>query len=103
MTINADKFTPIDKTFITTGELRPVKGTPFDFRKPATIGSRITNQDDQLKFGLGYDHNWVINKPPGRFAAVAKAHESLHVGTSHADALASSLRWVSAALSRLIG
>jgi aldose 1-epimerase len=75
LTIKADKFTPIDKTFITTGELRPVKGTPFDFQKAATIGSRITNQDEQLKFGLGYDHNWVINKPPGKLAAVAKVHD----------------------------
>ena len=75
LTIKADKFTPIDKTFIPTGELRPVKGTPFDFQRAATIGSRITNQDEQLKFGLGYDHNWVINKPPGKLALVAKVHE----------------------------
>jgi len=75
LTIKADKFTPIGKTFIPTGELRPVKGTAFDFQKAATIGSRITNQDEQLKFGLGYDHNWVINKPPGKLAVVAKVHE----------------------------
>jgi aldose 1-epimerase len=75
LTIKADKFTPIDNTFIPTGELRPVKGTVFDFQKPATIGSRITNQDEQLKFGLGYDHNWVIKKPPGKLAVIAKVHE----------------------------
>jgi aldose 1-epimerase len=75
LTIKADKFTPIDKTFIPTGELRPVKGTAFDFQKPAPIGSRIANQDEQLKFGLGYDHNWVINKPPGKLAVVAKVHD----------------------------
>jgi aldose 1-epimerase len=75
LTIKADKFTPIDKNFITTGEIRPVKGTPFDFRKAAAIGSRIAHHDEQLKFGLGYDHNWVINKPPGRLAVIAKVHE----------------------------
>ena len=52
-----------------------MKGTPFDFRKPTAIGSRITNQDEQLKFGLGYDHNWVINKPPWKLAVVAKVYE----------------------------
>jgi aldose 1-epimerase len=61
--INADKFTPVDKDLITTGELKPVDGTPFDFRKPVAIGARINDPDPQLQFGPGYDHNWVINKP----------------------------------------
>ena len=59
--IAADKFTPVDKGLIPTGELRPVAGTPFDFRKPSAIGSRIADHDEQLKFGQGYDHNWVLN------------------------------------------
>jgi aldose 1-epimerase len=61
--INADKFTPVDSTLIPTGELRPVDGTPFDFRTPTAIGARIGQDDEQLKFGNGYDHNWIINGP----------------------------------------
>ena len=64
--INADRFTPVDKNLIPTGELRPVAGTPFDFRKPTKIGARIHQNNEQLIFGKGYDHNWVINrKGPG--------------------------------------
>jgi aldose 1-epimerase len=59
--INADRFTPINPTLIPTGELRPVGGTPFDFRKPAAIGVRINDDNEQLKFGKGYDHNFVLN------------------------------------------
>jgi aldose 1-epimerase len=73
--IHADKFTPVDSTLIPTGELRPVAGTPFDFRKPALIGARIEDNDAQLKFGGGYDHNWVLNKPAGRLEVVARATE----------------------------
>ena len=61
LTLGADKFTPVDKGLIPTGELRPVAGTAFDFRKPMVIGARIENDDEQLKFGHGYDHNWVLN------------------------------------------
>ncbi|HWX92857.1 MAG TPA: aldose epimerase family protein [Terriglobales bacterium] len=61
LTLNADRFTPVDQTLIPTGELRPVKGTPFDFTKPAAIGSRIDQDDEQIKFGKGYDHNWALN------------------------------------------
>jgi aldose 1-epimerase len=60
--LNADKFTPVDSTLIPTGELRPVDGSPFDFRKPTAIGARIEAQDEQLLFGKGYDHNFVLNK-----------------------------------------
>lgn len=60
--IQADQFTPVDSGLIPLGELRPVKGTPFDFTKPALIGSRINVDDEQLKNGKGYDHNWVLNK-----------------------------------------
>ena len=70
--INADKFTPVDKALIPTGELKPVEGTPFDFRKPTAIGARINAADEQIKFGNGYDHNWVINKPPGKLGLVAR-------------------------------
>jgi aldose 1-epimerase len=62
LTINADAFTPVDETFMTTGEIAPVEGTPMDFRSPTTIGERIDNYDyEQLKNGDGYDHNWVLN------------------------------------------
>ena len=60
--INADSFTPVDDTFMTTGEILTVEGTPMDFRTPTSIGDRIDNYEyDQLKFGDGYDHNWVLN------------------------------------------
>jgi aldose 1-epimerase len=62
VTIHADKFTPVDGGLIPTGELRPVTGTPFDFSTPHTVGERINNDDEQLKLGGGYDHNWVVNK-----------------------------------------
>ncbi len=61
LTLNADSFTPIDQGSIPTGEIRSVQGTPMDFRKPATVGARIHSNYDQLRFGNGYDHNWVIN------------------------------------------
>jgi len=70
--INADKFTPVDSTLIPTGELRPVEGTPLDFRKPTPIGARIGQDDEQIKFGGGYDHNFVINKPMGELGLMAR-------------------------------
>jgi aldose 1-epimerase len=63
LTINADSFTPVDATLIPTGELHPVAGTPFDFRKATAIGARIDSDDEQLRLGRGYDHNWVLAKP----------------------------------------
>ncbi len=62
ITLHAAKFTPVDSTLITTGELKDVEKTPFDFRKPTTIGARINDDDMQLKYGKGYDHNWVIDR-----------------------------------------
>jgi len=59
--IAADRFTPVDNGQIPTGELRAVAGTPFDFRKPTVIGARIEQDDEQLKIGHGYDHNWILN------------------------------------------
>ncbi|TFF34460.1 aldose epimerase family protein [Mucilaginibacter psychrotolerans] len=60
--INADAFTPVNKTLIPTGELKPVKGTPFDFLTAKTIGKDINVTDEQLANGKGYDHNFVLNK-----------------------------------------
>jgi aldose 1-epimerase len=62
LTINADRFTPVDTTLIPTGELAPVAGTPFDFRQPTPIGARIAAEHEQLRNGTGYDHNWVLNR-----------------------------------------
>jgi aldose 1-epimerase len=59
--IAADRFTPVDSTLIPTGELRSVAGTPLDFRKPTPIGARINENHEQLRFGHGYDHNFVLN------------------------------------------
>lgn len=60
--VNADNYTPVDSTFMTTGEIVTVKDTPMDFTTPKTIGQDITNFDFvQLKNGNGYDHNWVLN------------------------------------------
>ena len=59
--INADAFTPIDSTFMTTGEIRKVDGTPFDFRKAKLLGKDIDADDEQLRNGLGYDHNMVLS------------------------------------------
>ena len=72
--INADYYTPIDETSIPLGILEPVAGSPFDFRKPHTIGSRIDEDHLQLQHGHGYDHNFVLNKSVGEklgFAASA--------------------------------
>jgi len=63
--INADKFTPVAKGLIPTGQLRDVAGTPMDFRTPTAIGSRIDQSDEQLALGPGYDHNWVLNDCDG--------------------------------------
>ena len=76
--INADHFTPVDVTLIPTGELAPVEGTPFNFRKPFRIGERINDDHIQLKYGGGYDHNYALNKnASGRtFAARVKGDET---------------------------
>lgn len=60
LTLKADRFNPTDATNIPTGELRPVAGTPFDFRQPTAIGQRIDLANEQLKVGQGYDHNYVL-------------------------------------------
>ncbi|MFT4547474.1 MAG: aldose 1-epimerase [Verrucomicrobiales bacterium] len=74
--INADRYTPTDATAIPTGELAPVKGTPFDFTTSHKIGERIEADHEQIKFGKGYDHNWVINQPkPGVLTLAAHVFE----------------------------
>jgi aldose 1-epimerase len=74
--IKADRFTPIDATSIPTGELRSVKGTPFDFTNSTAIGARIDQDDQQLKLGRGYDHNWMLNNgTPGSLFLAAQAYD----------------------------
>jgi len=76
VTIHADTFTPVDANMIPTGELRPVKGTPLDFTKPTSIGARINSDDEQIKLGGGYDHNWVVNQAtPGQLTHAATVTE----------------------------
>jgi aldose 1-epimerase len=75
--INADKYTPVDTTLIPTGKNELVTGTPFDFRKAITIGSRINETDQQLKNGVGYDHNYVLNNASGiKTAAIVTGDKS---------------------------
>ena len=75
-TINADFYVPIDENSIPTGEIRSVKGTPFDFTTPHTVGERIDADDEQIKHGAGYDHCFVLNKQePGELSFAAKIVE----------------------------
>ncbi len=62
LTINADNTTPVDSTLIPTGEIISIKGTPMDFTVPTAIGERADADFQQLKYGKGYDHNWVLNR-----------------------------------------
>jgi aldose 1-epimerase len=73
--LNADYFTPVDAGLIPTGELRPVKGTPFDFTEPTPIGARIEQDDEQLRYGRGYDHNFVLRGGGGSLAEAAEVYE----------------------------
>lgn len=75
--INADRFTPVNKNLIPTGELRPVKGTPLDFTKSVPIGSRIKDSYEQMVLANGYDHNFVINRHGSELALAARVHEPL--------------------------
>lgn len=75
VTIHADRFTPVNANLIPTGELRSVKGTPFDFRQPTRVGKRIDQDEEQLKFGSGYDHNFVLNGGANGPALAARAHD----------------------------
>ncbi len=73
--IKANYFTPIDSEFIPTGEIRSVKGTPMDFRKPTVVGSRIHDNYRQLKNGRGYDHNFVLDNYNGKVREVATVYD----------------------------
>lgn len=73
--INSDKITPVNKDLIPTGDYASVEGTPLDFRTPTAIGARIDSPDQQLQFGSGYDHNWVINKPANHLGLQARAYD----------------------------
>ena len=73
--INADRFTPVDKYLIPTGELKPVKGTPFDFTTAKKIGADIDAKDEQLTLGHGYDHNFVINRKGAGLTLAARVYE----------------------------
>ena len=75
LTLNAKTFTPVDKGLIPTGELRAVKGTVMDFTRPTPIGARIEAKDEQLQFGGGYDHGWVLNKSDKEMTRAARLYE----------------------------
>ena len=77
LTIHGERFTPINAVSIPLGELRPVKGTPFDFTQATRIGQRIDDDDQQLKNGKGYDHNFVLDNymPGGATRVIARAEE----------------------------
>jgi aldose 1-epimerase len=74
--IDADKFTPVNSTLIPTGQLAPVAGTPFDFTSPHGIGERISADNEQLKLGHGYDHNWVLRGTMGELHPAAQVYDS---------------------------
>lgn len=73
--INANEITTVDSKLIPTGAFTDVTGTPFDFRKPTAIGARINDPNTILQYGPGYDDNWVINKPLGKFGLMARVVE----------------------------
>ena len=75
MQLLASKFTPVDGGLIPTSELKGVAGTPFDFTKPEAIGARINAEDEQLKLGKGYDHNWVLDSGGGALSPAARVTE----------------------------
>jgi aldose 1-epimerase len=73
--LDSDLYTPVDATLIPTGKLDPVRGTPFDFTHATTIGDRIDQDNAQLKFAGGYDHNWVVRGTPGQLRPAAKVYD----------------------------
>jgi aldose 1-epimerase len=75
LTLFAENMTPVNKGLIPTGQLMSVKGTPFDFMTPWIIGARINADNEQLRFGGGYDHNWVLNSQSGKLAPAAALYE----------------------------
>jgi aldose 1-epimerase len=77
----ADQYTPVDATAIPLGEIAPVEGTPFDFRQPKVVGSDIRSNHQQIVFGKGYDHNWVIRRPALTDTTLVKACELTDPGS----------------------
>jgi aldose 1-epimerase len=75
LTLDSDRFLPTDQTSIPTGELRGVRGTPFDFTKPTAIGARIEADDEQLKWAKGYDHTYVVGGRAGSLRRAARVEE----------------------------
>jgi aldose 1-epimerase len=73
--LNADHFTPVDATLIPTGKIASVKGTPFDFTQPTPIGARINDKYEQMVFGGGYDHNFVINRQGPGMVLAARVYD----------------------------
>ena len=73
--LNAEHYTPVDETAIPVGELAPVAGTPFDFRAPKAVGADIRSNHQQIQFGKGYDHNWVIQRPAPDDQSLVQAAE----------------------------
>jgi aldose 1-epimerase len=73
--INASRYTPVDATLIPTGELAPVDSTPFDFRHSTAVGARINQDDQQLRRGKGYDHNWVLDGGGGKLVQAAEVYD----------------------------
>lgn len=81
LTIPAETFTPVDSTLIPTGEFRPVANTPFDFRSPHRVVDRIRDgKDEQLRFGRGYDENWVVTRAPTKGLHMLAKVEDPHSG-----------------------
>ena len=72
LAVHADRYTPVDSSLIPTGLLAPVDGTPLDFRTATRIGARIDQPHEQLEFGRGYDHNWVLNRTGGGLQPAAR-------------------------------
>jgi len=75
LTLHASRFTPVDSGLIPTGELKPVGGTPFDFRKATAVGARINADDEQLHLARGYDHNWVLDSTSAKLAEAAEVYD----------------------------
>jgi aldose 1-epimerase len=75
LTLYASKFTPVDAGLIPTGELKSVETTPFDFRKGTAVGARINANDEQLRLGRGYDHNWVLDSGGGKLTEAAEVYD----------------------------
>ena len=85
MKINANGYTPTDETLIPTGEISPVAGTPFDFRKMKPIGRDIREGDEQLVLAHGYEHNFVLDGSGTRLVSVAEDPESGRVLLTYTD------------------